>query len=99
MTVDVEKALASLLRDDAPSERDPLFRVAVLERVERARFRLRRRRLLTLALTLVVIASSGLAAGGGVRDAAGVLLVGAAVLTVYFVLLPAAAQVLARVRV
>jgi hypothetical protein len=94
----VDKALADLLGDDAPSERDPLFRVAVLERLERTRFLRRRRALTTLALTLATIASSGLVAGGGVRDIAGVLLVGAAVLTVYFVLLPAAAQVLAHVR-
>jgi hypothetical protein len=98
MTTDVETALANLLRGGAPNERDPLFRVAVLERLERARFKQRRRALLTLALALGVIASFGLMGGGAARDAAGVLLIGAALMTVYFVLLPAAAQALARGR-
>jgi hypothetical protein len=96
MTADVEAAIANLLRDGAPPERDPLFRVAVLECLERARFRRRRRVWLAVALTLAAVAAFGLMAGGGVRDAAGVLLVGAALAAGYFVLLPGVLQLLAR---
>lgn len=98
MTADVDAAIANLLRDDAPRERDPLFRVAVLERLEHARFRRRRRALLALALTFAAIASFGLLARGEARDAAGVLLVGAALTAAYFVLLPGVTQLLSRAR-
>jgi hypothetical protein len=98
MTIDVDKALANLLRDDAPAERDPLFRVAVLERLERARYRRRCGALTALALALAAIAGVGLAAGDTMRDAAGALLVAAVLVTGYFVLLPAVAQMLGRLR-
>jgi hypothetical protein len=42
-----EETLVRLLRDDLPPARDPLFRIKVLERRERRRFR----RELALALT------------------------------------------------
>jgi hypothetical protein len=45
--IDADKRLAELLRDDLLPERDPLFRIDVLERLERRRFR----RQLALALT------------------------------------------------
>ena len=44
---DDEARLVQLLRDDLPPARDPLFRIDVLARLERRRFRQRLRTVLT----------------------------------------------------
>src|SRR5215470_1879634 len=48
---DLDGRLAEALRTDAPPARDPVFRVEVLTRLERARFR--RRAALTVAVAAV----------------------------------------------
>lgn len=54
MTEELDSGIALLLRAGAPAERDPLFRIRVLERRERERHR-RRSRALLAGATLVVL--------------------------------------------
>lgn len=102
MTHDQDPRFADLLRTDlrrnAPPERDPLFRVAVLGRLERATYRRRLFVLIACAVALAVLAAVGVSAGGAAREATGVLLVGAALSAAYFILAPALTQLLARFR-
>ena len=51
---DLDSRLTAALEAEAPPERDPLFRIEVLARLERARFR---RRLVLAAATAVVVAA------------------------------------------
>jgi peptidoglycan/LPS O-acetylase OafA/YrhL len=96
MTDPLDKAMVELLRKDAPAARDPLFRVQVLERLERSRYRRRLYALLLSAVVLAVLAVIGAAAGGSAREATGVLLFGAAVTAVYFVVAPGMTQLFVR---
>jgi hypothetical protein len=102
MTHDPDPQIADLLRADllrdAPAERDPVFRVAVLDRLERAKYRRRLVALLAGAAVLAAIAVTGVSLGGAAREATGVVLIGAALAAAYFILAPAAAQLFARFR-
>lgn len=89
MTDRLDKAIAELVREGAPAERDPLFRVRVLERLERVRYRRRLYAALAAAVVFAAIAVLGAEAGGSTREAARVVLVAAALIAVYFVLAPA----------
>src|SRR5690349_4200574 len=55
---DLDARLAEALRPDAPPVRDPIFRVEVLTRLERARFK--RRAAVTVALAAVAAVLAGL---------------------------------------
>jgi hypothetical protein len=55
MTQEVDEKLGTLLRAGAPPERDPLFRIRVLERRESDRFRQRSRGLIAGAVGAVLI--------------------------------------------
>ena len=61
MTQDIDERLGRLLRADAPPERDPLFRIRLLERREQRRFRQRSLTLLVGAAVLTVIPAITLA--------------------------------------
>ncbi len=98
MTHDPDPRFAELLRRDAPAERDPVFRVEVLCRLERAKYRRRLSALLALGLVLAAIAAVGVGIGGAAREATGVLLVGAALTAAYFIVAPALTQLLSRLR-
>jgi hypothetical protein len=52
MMQDQDERFAELLREDAPAERDALFRISVLERRERVRFQQRSRVLLVAAVVV-----------------------------------------------
>lgn len=54
---DLETRLAAALHADAPPARDPVFRVEVLVRLERARFRRRLGRVLVVVGVLAVLAA------------------------------------------
>ena len=54
---DVDARLTAALQADAPPARDPSFRVEVLVRLERARFRRRVARIVSLAAVAAVIAA------------------------------------------
>ena len=69
---DIDRQLAVILREGAPPRRDPLFRVRVLQRLERRRFR---RRLYVLGIAACgAVAIAGLGAGGDVTASVGVVL-------------------------
>jgi hypothetical protein len=77
MIRDDDAILRELLRRNAPPARDPLFRVLVHERRERARFR--RRALVTSAIALAAIAVAVVSTGApspSAADAARVLFFG-----------------------
>src|SRR6185295_15934048 len=56
MTHDLDDKIGRLLREDAPPERDPLFRISVLERRERASYRRKNQILLAGAVLIVLLA-------------------------------------------
>jgi uncharacterized membrane protein len=98
MTYDPDPLFAALLRKDAPAERDPVFRVEVLCRLERAKYRRRLVALLALALVVAAVAAVGVATGGAAREATGVLLIGVALTAAYFIVTPALTHFLSRLR-
>lgn len=55
MTQDSDEELGRLLRADAPAERDPMFRIRLLERRARKRYRRRSHLLLGVTTALMVI--------------------------------------------
>jgi hypothetical protein len=68
---DLDARLTAALQADAPPARDPVFRVEVLVRLERTRFRRRLGRVLAVAGALAVVAAvntpvigAGIAAAG-----------------------------------
>lgn len=70
--MDLDQRLAAFLREGAPPRSDPLFRVRVLQRLERRRFR---RRLYTLGVAACgAVVMAGLGAGAEGAPRAGVVL-------------------------
>jgi hypothetical protein len=63
MTDDLDQKLGNLLRADAPLERDPLFRIGLIERSERQRYHRRQRTLLVSAVGLAVLFAVIIAVG------------------------------------
>lgn len=61
MTQDYDDVLGRLLRADAPAERDPMFRIRLLERRARQRYQRRSRLLLGVAAALMVVPAAVLA--------------------------------------
>jgi hypothetical protein len=88
---DGDERLTGLLRQaaPAPAPRDAMFRIAILERRERGRFR--RRILLTAVAGIVAsgVAFAGLVAGDELRTAASVALVTLAAATASMTVAPA----------
>ena len=83
-----DQRIADALRHDAPPPRDPAFRLQLLERRERQRFR--RRSLSSLVAAIVVAAVSALAVstGGASYTAGSVLLFGLVLVLAGVVYLP-----------
>lgn len=69
MNNNLDDRLGQLLRQDAPPERDPAFRVGLLERRERQRYKRRQRWVLASATLLAVLLALvvGLSQGLGLR--------------------------------
>jgi hypothetical protein len=98
MTHDPDKRLAELLSKDAPPARDALFRVQVLARLEREKYRRRLAAMIACAVVFAAVAAVGASVGGTTREGAAALLVGVALTVAYFVAAPTLAQLLARFR-
>jgi hypothetical protein len=64
MDEEIDKRISQLLSRRAPAERDPLFRIQVLERRERQRFRRSILQLLGAFLAIVVALTIGASTGG-----------------------------------
>jgi len=97
MTADLDQRIAQLLNANAPPERDPLFRIQLLARRERQRFRRRALLILCAMLTLVVVMSSAYRSSASLAETASIVLLGLSLagLAIYF---PVVAQVLRRSR-
>ena len=81
MTQDLDDKIGQLLREDAPAERDALFRISVLERREQRHYR--RKSLILLAggaFTLILAIAFGLLVDLTVADLLGAGLIVALVL-------------------
>jgi len=98
MTEDADERIGELLRSDAPGALDPLFRLSVMERRERKRFRNRSLQVLAGGLAVVVVAMVGMAIGGQALDAAGFLVFTGLAGVVYFRRPPQIEQILRRFR-
>ncbi len=94
MSEDMDEKLAGLLLGDAPPVRDPLFRLGVLARRERQRFR--RRSLMLSAAMLVCIAFfvTATVTDAGMFETFGALALGAILVVSYFLYAPVLTQVL-----
>jgi hypothetical protein len=73
--------LTRLLRHHEPPARDPLFRIRVLERRERKRFRQELSLIIGAVVAATAIAAFGVNAGGALEVVARVALLGIAVTT------------------
>ena len=62
---DLDTRLTEILSQGIPGERDPVFRIDVLMRLERARFRRRMAALASLAIIVTVVAAPNARAIGG----------------------------------
>lgn len=80
--------LTRLLLRGAPPERDPLFRIKVLERRERRRFRRSVLLLIAGVLVIMVALAVGIRIRGETYDVARILLLGAAAVVAIAVYVP-----------
>jgi hypothetical protein len=98
MTEQHDERLGRLLREDAPPERDALFRLSVLQRRERQRFQRLSLVLLTAALAIAVIVGIGFNAGFDLISTGALALLCAAFAVAVFFSLPGVAMLLSRLR-
>ena len=92
----IDEKVAGLLREDAPPARDPMFRLGVLERRERERFRLRTWLMRAGGLLVAVIALVGVSQGSDVAQTTIALLVLAALAMGYVLYRPTVTRLLQR---
>lgn len=95
---DGDEKLIALLRQNAPPERDPLFRILVVERLERAAFRRRVGTLVVAALGVALSLAIGVRAGGIFYEALGTLLFALAMIVTGLALAPFLRRLLGRFR-
>ena len=81
MNEDIDAKLGRLLRGNAPAERDPLFRIRVLEHRERQRYQQRQRVVLMAAVALAVLPALVLALAGQLVTFGPLVLFGGALVT------------------
>jgi hypothetical protein len=87
---EIDQRISQLLSRRAPAERDPLFRIQVLERRERERFRRSILRLVGAVLAIVVALAigAGIGASGGTYEVVRVGVFGAAAAVAVTVYVP-----------
>lgn len=83
-----DERIAAALRQDAPPARDPMFRLQVLERRERQRFRRRALGSLATGATVAVILALGILTGRDAYAAGSVLLFALVLVMAVVVYLP-----------
>jgi ammonia channel protein AmtB len=98
MSENIDEKLGQLLREDAPSPRDALFRLSVLQRSERQRFRRRSIVILAAALVLVAIVWIGFNAGLDLIAIAALALLCAGLAVSVFFSVPGVALLIRRLR-
>ena len=98
MSEDIDERLGRLLREDAPSDRSALFRLGVLERRERQRFRKRSTVLAVAAVVLAAIVAIGFNAGIDLFATAAIVVLCALLVLAFLVSAPGVAILLRRLR-
>jgi hypothetical protein len=98
MTEDANERIGELLHSDAPAAHDPMFRLSVMERRERKRFRNRSLMVLAGGVVVAVVVVAAMAIGGQALDAAGFLALTGLAAVVYFRRPPQIEQILRRFR-
>jgi hypothetical protein len=98
MTEHGDERIGELLRSDAPAAHDPMFRLAVMERRERRRFRNRSLQVLGGGLAVAAVVLAGMAIGWKALEAAGFLVFTGLAVAVYFYRPPQIEQILRRFR-
>ncbi len=89
--------IGELLRGDAPPAHDPMFRLSVMERRERNRFRSRSLQMLGVGLAVILVSLIGIAVGAKVFDVAGLVVI-ASLAAGYLLYSPQLEQILRRFR-
>jgi hypothetical protein len=98
MSEGIDERLGRLLREDAPSDGSALFRLGVLERRERQRFRTRSIALAFAALVLAAIVGIGFNAGIDLVATAAIAILCALLALAFLVSAPGVALLLHRLR-
>lgn len=96
MTQDQDERIGDLLRQDAPSARDPMFRLSVLERRERKRFRQHSLVLASIAVALASASWIGVSAGGETAETTIALVCIVALAVAYILYQPVVTRLLQR---
>jgi len=94
-----DERITAALRHDAPAPRDPVFRLQVLERRERQRFRRRAWGSLAATVAVAVLSALTATAGGEAYTAGSVLLFALVLITVAVVYLPGFERLIRRLSV
>jgi hypothetical protein len=92
-----DERITTALRHDAPPPRDPVFRLQVLERRERQRFRRRALHALAAMAAVAVVSALTASAGGEAYTAGSVLLFAMVLVTTAVVYLPGFGRLIRRV--
>jgi hypothetical protein len=96
---DIDERITAALRHDAPPLRDPLFRIQLLERAERQRFRRRTQQALAGGAAVVAVSALTVGAGGEAYTAGGVLLFALVLVTGAVVVLPEFGRLIRRLSI
>jgi hypothetical protein len=96
---DIDARITAALQHDAPSPRDPLFRVSVLERRERQRFRRRTRQAIAGGATLTMVSALTMGTGGDAYTAGSVLVFALAFVTGVVLYLPQFGRLIRRLSI
>ena len=95
----VDERITTALRHDAPPPRDPVFRLQVLERRERQRFRRRALHALAGGAAVAVVSALTVSAGGEAYTAGSVLLFALVLITGAVVYLPEFGRLIRRLSI
>ena len=95
----IDERITTVLQHDAPAARDPRFRLQVLERRERQRFRRRGVHALTFGAAVVVVSVLTVSAGDMAYTAGGVLLFALVLITAAVAYLPEFGRLIRRLSI
>ena len=97
--MNIDERITAALQHDAPPPRDPVFRIQVLERAERQRFRRRAQQTIAGGAAVAVISALTMAAGAEAYTAGGVLLFALVLVTTAVVVLPDLGRLIRRLSI
>ena len=97
--MNIDERITAALQHDAPPPRDPLFRIQVLERAERQRFRRRTQHSLAGGAAVAVVSALTVSAGGEAYTAGGVVLFALVLVTAAVGVLPDLGRLIRRLSI